>query len=190
MSPSDLVDSMLAVLFAVAAVCGAYRSVSSRGVGWRVRGDQLLHTAMALTMAVMPWSRGPVAHHTALVTFFAAAALWFPLTAVRGPGERRVTAVAGRLPSTAGMAAMAWMTSMTWAAHPHAAHPSTLARATTAALALYLAACALWSLLRIMPPLHTITDPPTGPARRQEPYTRFWDGSVALGTTIMLLMSH
>jgi hypothetical protein len=210
MSPSDLVDSMLTVLFAVAAAYGLYRSVTSRGAGWRACGDQLLHTAMALTMAVMPWSPVSLVHQPAQATFFAAAAVWFPLTAVPRPDERRVTAVARRLPSTVGMAAMAWMA---WAAHPvagpqyeylarplnaahhidmpgHSAHPSTVAQATTAALALCLAAYALWSLLRIMPPLHALTDLPPNPTDRHDPYTRFWDGSVALGTTLMLLMPH
>ncbi|MET8809811.1 DUF5134 domain-containing protein [Streptomyces sp. NPDC004546] len=42
--------------------------------------------------------------------WFAAAAVWFPLTAVRRGQEPRPVATAPRLPHAAAMAAMAWMT--------------------------------------------------------------------------------
>src|SRR5690349_20786825 len=109
MRATDVVHLMLTALFAAAAGHAVYRGVMSYGVGWRGRGDQLLHTAMALTMAVMPWSREALLPHPVGTVFFTTAALWFPLTAVRRRHEARLGAVAGRLPFTAGMAAMAWM---------------------------------------------------------------------------------
>jgi hypothetical protein len=188
-SAHDLVHSLLTVLFAAVAVHGVYRCLVSRGAGWRGRGDQLLHTAMALAMAVMPWSRGALSHHPAQVTFFATAAIWFPLTAVRRRHESRFTALARRLPSTAGMAAMAWMA---WAAHPAAghAHENRATPPTTALLALSLLTCALWSLIRVMPPLRDGPTLSVEPIDRHQAYLHFWDGTMALGTTVMLLMPH
>ncbi|AVH55209.1 MULTISPECIES: DUF5134 domain-containing protein [Streptomyces] len=185
MSASDAVYCMLTALFTATAVHGLRRGVMSRNTGWRGRGDHLLHTAMALVMAVMPWSWGRSLHHTAQAVFFAAAALWFPLTAVCRHQESRLAATVRRLPYTVGMAAMAWMA---WTAHT--AGPPAAAEATTAALALYLLTYALWSLIRVMPALRTAPYPAAGPHAGQEPYGHFWDGSMALGTVIMLLMPH
>ncbi len=75
----------------------------------RDRGDHLLHTVMALAMAVKPWNGGGMLPE-APTTFFTAAALWFPLTAVSRQRQFELTDVARRLPYAAGMAAMAWMT--------------------------------------------------------------------------------
>ncbi|WP_351228986.1 DUF5134 domain-containing protein [Streptomyces sp. NPDC002133] len=210
MSASDVVYCLLTALFTATAVHGLRRGVMSRNTGWRGRGDHLLHAAMALVMAVMPWSWGRSLHHTAQAAFFAAAVLWFPLTAVCRHQESRLAATVRRLPYTAGMAAMAWMA---WTAHTaaspshedladtfpaahhttrlgHTAGPSAATEAITAVLALYLLACALWSLIRVMPPLRTPPHPAAGPHTGQEPYGHFWDGSMALGTVIMLLMPH
>lgn len=108
MSATDLVHGMLTALFAAAAVYTAWQAVLTRGSGWRGRGDRLLHTVMASAMTVMPWhpiDEGPPPGRTTL--FFAAAALWFPLTAVlslRGPGW---TGLVHRSPHAVGMVAMA-----------------------------------------------------------------------------------
>ncbi|MGW1544468.1 DUF5134 domain-containing protein [Streptomyces sp. NPDC002309] len=207
MSASDAVYCMLTAVFTAGAVHGLWHGVMSRNIGWRGRGDHLLHTAMALAMAVMPWSWGRLLHHTAQVAFFAVAALWFPLTAACRHQESRLAATVRRLPYTAGMAAMAWtahtaagpshedLAEAFPAAHHttglgHTAGPSAAAEAITAVLALYLLACALWSLIRVMPALRTTPHPAAGPHAGQEPYGHFWDGSMALGTVIMLLMPH
>ncbi|MFG3142738.1 DUF5134 domain-containing protein [Streptomyces sp. NPDC048211] len=206
MSAHEVVYCMLTALFTAAAVHGLRRGVLARGPGRRDRVDRLLHAAMALAMAAMPWSRGPALPVTAQVVFFAAAALWFPLTAVgRGQGSGPA-AVARALPSAAGMAAMAWMA---WTAHPaggpahenlagafpaahHAAHmghspgESGTGDVVVPVLALYLLGCAPRSLTRDMPPLR----PGAAAAAPRELYGHFWDGSMALGTAIMLVMPH
>ncbi|MGP4052021.1 DUF5134 domain-containing protein [Streptomyces sp. 2A115] len=210
MSATDVVYCVLTALFAAAAVHGLRHGVLSRSAGWRGRVDHLLHTAMALAMAVMPWSWGRALPELPQTAFFAAAALWFPLTAVSHRQESRLAATARRLPYAAGMAAMAWMTHSTAgrshetlagglpAAH-HAAqlgHPAGESRAgdtVTAVLALYLLACALWSLTRDMPTLRTAADTvvdSVDASTVKQPYGRFRDGSMTLGTVIMLLMPH
>jgi hypothetical protein len=210
MSAVDTVHCMLAALFTAAAVHGLHRVVASRDAGWRERVDHLLHTVMALAMAVMPWGWGGWWHHPAQVVFFLAAALWFPLTAVRRQRGPLLRAVAGRLPFTAGMAAMAWMAWQGYAvagashevlaggstlAHPagagrHVAPTSDLAQTVTAALALILLASALAWLIRIMPDLCAdVASPPTD-SDGDGLYGRFWHGAMALGTAIMLFMPH
>ncbi|MFJ6070939.1 DUF5134 domain-containing protein [Streptomyces sp. NPDC093065] len=210
MSATDTVHGMLSVLFAAAVVHGLRQAVSSRTPGWRGRVDHLLHTAMALAMAVMPWSWGGVLPEPPQTVFFAAAALWFPLSAAGPLRDLRPGMVARRLPQAAGMAAMAWMThSMAGSSHdtlagglPEAhhsagsAHPAgetTAADAVGAALALLLLAYALWSLTRDMPALRTprlVETHGTGAPGTRHPYARFWEGSMALGTAVMLLMPH
>ncbi|MFJ9034019.1 DUF5134 domain-containing protein [Streptomyces sp. NPDC102274] len=213
MSVPDVLYVMLTALFAAAALRGLRHGVLSPRSGWRSRIDHLLHAVMALAMAAMPWGWG--LPETAQTTFFAAAALWFPLTAVRRRHESRLAATAGRLPYAVGMAAMAWMVRM-----PHAtAGPSTqtqagglpaahqaphLARSVgesragdvvTAALALCLLACALRSLTRDMPILRSTTETvdtadTVDLSTPSESYRHFWDGFMALGTVVMLLMPH
>ncbi|MFF7982810.1 DUF5134 domain-containing protein [Streptomyces sp. NPDC007901] len=111
MSATDVVYSGLTALFAAAAVRALRHALTSRRCGWCSRVDHLLHTVMALAMTVLPWHSGhalPELPQTASA-FFAAAALWFPLTAGRGR-RSRLTVIARRLPYSVGMAAMAWMT--------------------------------------------------------------------------------
>ncbi|MGI5134012.1 MULTISPECIES: DUF5134 domain-containing protein [unclassified Streptomyces] len=198
---------MLTALFAAAAVRALRHGVLSRGSGWRGRVDQFLHTAMALAMAVMPWRWGGMLSEVSLTAFFAAAALWFPLTAVSSRQKPRLTATARRLPYAAGMAAMAWMThSMAALSHEtladglsaanHAAHLGHIAgeskagNAVTGVLALYLLVCALRSLMRGMPTLRWASDTVAASTSIRESCGHFWDGSMPLGTVIMLLMHH
>ncbi|MGW4136262.1 DUF5134 domain-containing protein [Streptomyces mirabilis] len=183
MSASDVVRCMLTALFAAGAVHAMWCGLLSRSSGWRSRGDHLLHTVMALAMAVMPWNGGGMLPE-AQTTFFAAAALWFPLTAVSRQRQFELTDVTRRLPYAAGMAAMAWMT--------HLGH-STGSKAggvVTGMLALYLLACALRSLTRDMPVLRRAPGTADSSTGIRAPYTHFWHGSMALGTVIMLLMHH
>ncbi|MFF7160754.1 DUF5134 domain-containing protein [Streptomyces sp. NPDC008086] len=206
MLAADVVNCTLTALFTAAAVQALRHGVLSRGSGRRDRVDQLLHTAMALAMAVMPWSWGRLLPQAPTTVFFAAAALWFPLTAVGRRPEPWPTAIRRSLPYAAGMAAMAWMTystadpsheppteglpAMHQAVHVgHVAEHSQIADAVTGVLALCLLGCALRSLTREMPAL--------GRARRMQdgsstgkPYRHFWDGSMSLGTVVMLLMRH
>ncbi|MEV3907175.1 DUF5134 domain-containing protein [Streptomyces canus] len=187
MSATDLVHGMLTALFAAAAVYTAWQAVLTRGSGWRGRGDRLLHTVMASAMAVMPWhpiDEGPPPGRTTL--FFAAAALWFPLTAVlslRGPGW---TGLVHRSPHAVGMVAMAWMPLRHGSVTD--AHTGDM---VTGVLTLCLLAYALRSLTRDMPTL--LGAPPGGVGMSTDlggPCDRFWQGSMALGTAIMLLMHH
>ncbi|WP_171115138.1 MULTISPECIES: DUF5134 domain-containing protein [unclassified Streptomyces] len=212
MSAPDVVHGMLTALFTAAALHGLRHGILSPGSGWRSRIDHLLHAVMALAMAAMPWGRVPVG--TAQSTFFVAAALWFPLTAVRRRHESQLTATARRLPYAVGMAAMAWMVMphatkdaphQTQAkglpsAHQgaHLACPageSSPADVVIAVLALCLLTCALRSLTRAMLPVRAtketvdISDA-VGTSTLGESYRHFWDGSMALGTAIMLLMPH
>ncbi|MET7860342.1 DUF5134 domain-containing protein [Streptomyces sp. NPDC005318] len=210
MSARDVVYCLLTALFAAAAVHGLRQGVLSRSPGRRRRVDQLLHAAMALAMAAMPWSWGGVLPDAAQTVLFATAALWFPLTAVRRRHESGLLATARRMPHAAGMAAMAWMGWMGHAtvgrshenlagvlpAAPHAGHLAHAAgepaagEAVTAVLALYLLACGLRSLTRQM--LRSAAgpaDPVDGPALR-ESYGLFWDGLMFLGTAVTLLMPH
>ncbi|MFD5754010.1 DUF5134 domain-containing protein [Streptomyces sp. NPDC127044] len=66
----------------------------------------------------MPWSWGRALPELPQSVFFAAAAMWFPLTAVNRGQERRLSATARRLPYAVGMAAMTWM-SYRAAGHSH-----------------------------------------------------------------------
>ncbi|MER7693287.1 hypothetical protein [Streptomyces sp. NPDC097610] len=59
MSAIDVVSCMLTALFTAAAVRALRAAPVSRSLGRRSRVDHLLHTAMALAMAVMPWNCGP-----------------------------------------------------------------------------------------------------------------------------------
>ncbi|MFI6017582.1 DUF5134 domain-containing protein [Streptomyces sp. NPDC051287] len=202
MNASGVVHGMLTVLFTATAVHGVHRAVAPRRAGWRERGDQLLHAAMAATMAAMPWSHGASLPHPAETAFFTVAALWFPVTAIHRDHGSRLAALARRLPPATGMAAMAWMEWQTHAmaglpapahhigAPGHTAHLSATARTVTAALALCLLAYALSSLTRVLPGRRTRSAPATDSIDRPEPYGPFWDGSMALGTSIMLLLHH
>ncbi|MFJ5274775.1 DUF5134 domain-containing protein [Streptomyces sp. NPDC088358] len=201
MSASDVIYCMLTPLFVAAAVHGLRHEVLSRRSGWRSRVDRLLHTAMALVMAVMPWlDLNRVLPGGAQTAFFAAAALWYPLTAVSGLQESVPAAAARRLPYAIGMAAMGWMT-RPGAAEPHEAlgggpvtahhsgHPvgqMEAADTLTAVLALYLLAHALKLLTRDMPTLRTARSSDISTDR--ELYGRFWEGTTALGTAVMLLL--
>src|SRR4051794_20327447 len=110
MSAADVVYCMLTALFAAAAIRALRHAALSRSSGWRSRVDHFLHTAMALAMAEMPGNWGRMLAAPPPTAFFAAATLWFPLTALSRWQESRLTAIAPRLPYAAGMAAMAWMT--------------------------------------------------------------------------------
>lgn len=63
-----------------------------------------LHAIMALAMAVMGWPRGAELPSRAPMVFFAAAAVWFAVVAVRGAGHRVANGY-----HTLMMLAMAWM---------------------------------------------------------------------------------
>lgn len=210
MNASGVVHVMLTVLFTATAVHGVHRAVAPHRAGWRERGDRLLHAAMAATMAAMPWSHGASLPHPAGTAFFTVAAFWFPVTAVHRDHGSRLAALARSLPPATGMAAMAWMEWQTRAvpgppheklagpptpAHHaglpgHTAHLSATAQTVTAVLALCLLAYALSSLTRVLPGRHTRSAPVTDSIDRPEPYGPFWDGSMALGTSIMLLLHH
>lgn len=186
MSATAAVHALLTTLFVGAAGYAVRYALGPPGSAWRGRVDHLLHAAMAVAMAAMPW--GPLLPRTGQTVLFTAAALWFPLTPVRRPGEPLQAATARRLPYALGMAAMVWMLHS-----PHATHhaPATVESTTgslvTAALALCLLTCALCSLTRDMPGLRATSDTPGILLR---PYGHFWDGSTALGTAIMLVMPH
>ncbi|CAM5698755.1 DUF5134 domain-containing protein [Streptomyces canus] len=205
MSPSDVVYCMLTAVFVAAAGHGLRRGLLSGGPPRRARVDHLLHAAMALAMAAMPWDLAQAVPAAAQVVFFAAAALWFPLTAVRRR-ESLVRAQLRRLPQAAGMAAMGWMA---WTSHSmagpshetladgpasgrhlaHSAGHSAIGDVAVTLLVLYLLGCALRSLTREMPALRFTADRRDAGTPR-DPYGHFWDGSMALGTVIMLLMHH
>jgi hypothetical protein len=112
MSATEVVDYMLTALFTAAAVRALRQGVLTRTRACRSRVDHLLHAAMALAMAVMPWSWGRALPELPQSVFFAAAALWFPLTAVSRHRQFELTDVARRLPYAVGMTAMAWMTNL------------------------------------------------------------------------------
>lgn len=196
---------LLSVLFTVAAV-HALRQVLRRPAPWGCRGrvDHLLHAAMGLAMAAMPWSRGGRLTAAAMTWFFLAAGLWFLVTADRPPGSR-TPALAGRMPHAAGMAAMVWMLrtphagagktheqpagAFLPAGHFTAAGPAGAGPAVAVVLAVFLLGCALWSLTRPMPALRTAAGA-TRRAAAAEPYRHVRDGAMALGTAVMLLMPH
>jgi lysylphosphatidylglycerol synthetase-like protein (DUF2156 family) len=208
-TPVDLVHGMLTVLFALVAVHALRRGVRSPGTGRRDRMDHLLHFAMAVAMAAMPWSIGRSLSGRTMTVLFTAAAVWFPLTALHRRTADTAAAIAARLPSAAGMAAMAWMLRTPFArvapshetpaggvpaAHHSAAlgHPagaSVPAAVVTTVLTVYLLACALRSLTRPMPSLRSATDA-AHRAAATDPYGHSREGAMALGTALMLLMPH
>ncbi|MGW0085811.1 DUF5134 domain-containing protein [Streptomyces sp. NPDC003393] len=188
MSAPDTVHALLTTLFVGAALYEARRALVPATPARHGRVDHVLHAAMAAAMAAMPW--GPSLPRTARSVFFTAAAAWFVLTPVCRAGESHLVAAARRLPHALDMAAMVWMLRV-----PHDMHhamalkePST-GSPVTAALALCLLTRALRSLTRDLPTLTTGPEVPDAlpPAR---PYGHFWDGSMALGTVITLVMPH
>ncbi|MEU2618406.1 DUF5134 domain-containing protein [Streptomyces sp. NPDC007157] len=207
MSAVEVVHYLLTALFAAAAVRALRQGVLTRTRFCRSRVDQLLHAAMALAMAVMPWSWGGALPELPQSVFFAAAAVWFPLTAVKSGQERQLSATARRLPYAVGMAAMTWMSHRT-AGHSHqtmAAGVPTAHQAmglghfmgeskadniVTGVLALYLLTCSLRSLTRDMPTLHATTETADNSTSLKGVCNRFWDGATAMGTAVMLLMPH
>ncbi|MEU9347897.1 DUF5134 domain-containing protein [Streptomyces sp. NPDC048278] len=207
MSATDVVHCMLTALFAAVAVRALRQSVLARTGGCRNRVDHLLHAVMALTMATMPWSWGGTLPALPQSVFFAAAALWFPLTAVRSGREGHLSATVRRLPYAVGMAAMTWM-SYRAAGHSrqtmadgvptahqamragHSMGESKAGSVVTGVLALYLLACALHSLTRDMPALRATTGTVADPTSLRSMCHRFWDGATAMGTLVMLLMPH
>lgn len=207
-TPVDVVRSMLTLLFALVAVHALWHGVRKPGTGRRDRVDHLLHSAMSVAMAVMPWSLGRSLPGPATTVFCTVAALWFPLTALRRTANR-VAEIAGRMPPAVGMAAMAWMLrshhGRAVPSHPaaaggvpaahdttalgHATGASMPAAGITGLLTVCLLACGVWSLTRSMPSLRSAT----GAAHRAagtDPYGHVRDGATALGTALMLLMPH
>ncbi|MER5366536.1 DUF5134 domain-containing protein [Streptomyces sp. NPDC002722] len=200
---------MLTLSFVLVALHALWQSVRLPGAGCRDRVDHLLHFTMAAAMAAMPWSfYRPLSGRT-MTVLFAAAALWFPLTALHRRGEGTALVIAGRLPPAAGMAAMAWMS---WTppgpavpahenlargvpaahhtlAHGHAASASMTAGLVTVTLTVYLLGCALWSLTRPMPALRAATDA-AHRAAAADPCGHVRDGAMAMGTAVMLLLPH
>ncbi|MFJ8024760.1 DUF5134 domain-containing protein [Streptomyces sp. NPDC096311] len=184
MNAADTVHALLTALFVGAAGYAVRHACAPSGGAWRGRVDHFLHAAMAVAMAAMPW--GPVPSRMGQTVLFTAAALWFPLTPVRRAGESRSAATVRRLPSALGMTAMVWM--LRTAHAPHALHHAPPAGSRVAVLlALCLLVCALWSLTRDMPVLRA--GPGTSAVLRS-PYGHFWDGSMALGAAVMLVMPH
>jgi hypothetical protein len=186
MSAADAVHGMLTALFAAAAVHTLRQAVLKRHSGWRSRGDSLLHTVMASAMAVMPWHQiddGPPPGRTAF--FFVAAALWFPLTAVLSRRGARLTGLVHSMPHAVGMLAMAWMP----VRHGGVTDTHT-GDMVTGVLTLCLLAYALRSLTRDMPTLLAIPGSVSMSTDLGGPCDRFWQGSMALGTAIMLLSHH
>ncbi|MEU1184129.1 DUF5134 domain-containing protein [Streptomyces sp. NPDC005820] len=186
MSATDVVHGTLTALFAAAAVHALRQAVLTQGSGWRGRGDSLLHTVMASAMAMMPWygmGEGPSPGRTTF--FFAAAALWFPSTAILGPRGPRRDGLLHRAPHAVGMAAMAWMP----VRHGGVTDART-ADVVTAVLTLCLLAYALRSLTRDMPTLRGAPGSVGGSRDLGRLYDRFWQGTTAMGAAIMLLTHH
>ncbi|MBQ0850398.1 DUF5134 domain-containing protein [Streptomyces sp. BH-SS-21] len=184
---------LLTALFTVVVAHTLWHGLRSADGAWRARVDHFLHAAMALTMAVMPWSWGRRLPVAAMTVFFVAAALWFALSVTvssTGRSQDRATEAVSLLPHMVGMAAMAWML------HAHhltvsgdAAGFSAAAPTVTAALALVLLGCSLRSLTQSMPPLRAVA----GAVRSVPagvPYQHVRDGAMALGAAVMLLMPH
>ncbi|MFD5721738.1 DUF5134 domain-containing protein [Streptomyces sp. NPDC127036] len=205
MNASDVVSCALTTLFASAAIRGLWHGLRPRTSGWHGRVDHLLHAAMAMAMAAMPWSWGQTLLGTQQAVFFATAAVWSPLSALvhgrTSPVVRWGSAIS-RLPITAGMVAMVWMTWPSPAGSPemvadgrqamsHATHAADsmggLTAGVTALLAACMLACSLWSLTRAMP---SMVRTRAFDAGSQDPYRHFWEGSTAMGTAIMLLLTH
>jgi hypothetical protein len=142
---------------------------------------------MAAAMAAMPWSLGRSLSGPTSTVLFTAAAAWFPLTAIHRRTTGTAARIAARLPSAAGMAAMAWMlrTPHGRAASSHEAS----AAVVSALLTVYLLVCAVRSLTLPMPSLRSVTDT-AHRAAATDPYGHTRDGAMALGTAVMLLMPH
>jgi len=185
MSATDVVHGMLTALFAAAALYALRQTVLPRDSGWRGRGDSLLHTVMASAMTVMPWHRIDEAPQPGQTTFFFAAALWFPLTAVLGRRGPRWADLVRRSPHAVGMAAMAWMP----VRHGGVTDAQT-SDMVTAVLTLCLLAYALRSLTRDMPTLRGTPGSAGISTDLGGPCDHFWQGSTAMGTAIMLLIHH
>ncbi|MFJ9902442.1 DUF5134 domain-containing protein [Streptomyces sp. NPDC101152] len=185
MSATDVVHGMLTALFAAAAVYALRQAVLPQDSGWRDRGDSLLHTVMASAMAVMPWHGIDEVPQPGQTTFFFAAALWFPLTAVLGPRGPGWAGLVRRSPHSVGMAAMAWMP----VRHGGITDAQT-GDTVTGVLTLCLLAHALRSLTRDMPTLRGAPGSVGISTDLAGPCDRFWQGSMAMGTAIMLLMHH
>lgn len=82
----------------------------ARSLSWRERVSNLAHLVMAAAMAVMCWPRGMDLPAAPQVALFAAAALWYPVSAALGTGEGSLSRRFVRsLPHAAAMAAMGWM---------------------------------------------------------------------------------
>ncbi|MEV7141630.1 DUF5134 domain-containing protein [Streptomyces tauricus] len=173
---------MLTLLFVLVAAHELRHVTGASVPGHRDRVDHLLHAAMALAMAAMPWSLGRALPEDAMTALFAAAALWFPLAATGRRTAHRALAIADRLPYAAAMAAMVWML--------RTRHDATGPAATiTVVLALYLLVCALRSLTRPMPALGSAGSAARYTAARS-PVANICEGAMALGTAVMLLMPH
>ncbi|WP_405866129.1 DUF5134 domain-containing protein [Streptomyces sp. NBC_00005] len=196
MCATDVVSSLLTVLFAAAAVHALRRRVLPRSPGRRRRVDGVLHTVMAVAMAAMLWGGEAMVPARVQVAFFVGAALWFPVSALSRRHGTRLSEAARNAPSAVGMAAMAWMARpMVSPGHhalaaAHAGHPmgeQATHGAGTGVLVLCLLAYALRSLTRDMPGLRRSAD--DSPAcSTKELYGHFWEGATHLGTVVMLLM--
>ncbi|RPF30465.1 DUF5134 domain-containing protein [Streptomyces sp. TLI_185] len=184
-TPVDYVHCVLTVLFTVVAAHALRQGV--RPAGHRDRSDHLLHFAMAAVMAAMPWGFGRSLAGPTWTVLFTAAAVWFPLAALNGRTTGTAARIAARLPSAAGMAAMAWMlrTPHGRAASSHEAPTAVVSAVLTA----FLLVCAVRSLTLTMPSLRCATDPAHRTAAT-DPYGHFRDGAMALGTAVMLLLPH
>lgn len=209
LTPVDVVHVMLTALFALAVVQALWHRARWPGAGRRDRVDHVLHAAMALVMAAMPWSVGRSLSGRGTTAVLTLAALWFPLTASRRRTVSAATDLVGRLPHAVGMAAMAWLprTHHGMAMPPHetlaagapAAYGTSTAGHATGApapaawvaglLTAYLLACAVRSLTRPMPSLRS-TPSAARRAAAADPYGHVRDGATALGTALMLLMPH
>ncbi|MFJ3671155.1 DUF5134 domain-containing protein [Streptomyces sp. NPDC090106] len=177
-TPVDVEHGLLTVVFSLVAAHALWQGARFPGDRRRDRVDHLLHGVMAAAMAAMPWSLGRVLSGRTAPLLFTAAALWFLLTAL----DRRTAhtpAAGARLPSAAGMAAMAWMLSPFH--HRNGA--------VTVLLTSYLLACALRSLTRPMPSLRAVARRTPG-AVAADVYGQTRHGAMALGTALMLLMPH
>ncbi|MEU0072044.1 DUF5134 domain-containing protein [Streptomyces sp. NPDC006332] len=185
MSATDVVYAMLTGLFVASSVYALWQVVRPRSFGRRARGDHLLHAVMASAMAVMPWHRGSEVPPQGQTVFFAAVALWFPLTSVLSRRGRRLVGLVRRTPYAVGMVAMAWMP----VRHGGVTDAGT-GDVITGVLTLCLLAYALRSLTRGMPRLRGPSGDVDVSTGIGGPCDRFWHGSTAMGTAIMLLIHH
>lgn len=208
-TPADVVRCLLTALFALVALPAWRSGARVPRMGRRDRVDRLLHVAMAVAMATMPWNPDLSPSGPAVTVLFTAAAAWFPLTALHRRTGSVVGAIVGRLPAAAGMAAMAWMllaphglassshnvlTGGVLVAHHaatagHAAGAPASADAVTVVLAVYLLACGVWRLNPLPPVRSDGEAAPRAPAAGV-PYGHLRQGAMALGTAVMLFMPH